>query len=383
MGKVKTEETETKSTVLGPADILKSHIKENKDEHLNLTKDTSDYIISSGSLILDLEIGGGLKPAVYSATGISGGGKSSSTLSFISEFLKQPKRMAMYFEIERPLSMQHKERTDIKFIESGNFADWRDQTCYLYKGRIFEDVVKMINDLINNNVQDYKFFFVLDSMNALIPKEDEAKSIYEAIKVGGGALLTSHFLRLTSLKCSVLGHYCFLINQVRSKIKINKYEKTIDNVSKTSSRPSSMDHYSEIVFEFQETNKSDYIYKDAAKTERIGKYAKVILEKNNLENKGELIKYPLRFGVTGKNIVWKEREILDMLISWEHIKKDSAWMYPSEELIECLKSKNFLIAEKFQEKSFLSYLDETSGVVDFLFEKCKNLVQCGRLNSCI
>jgi RecA/RadA recombinase len=384
MGKLKSEEPkegETKKTNASPADILIGHIKENKDEHLNLAKKTANYTISSGSLILDLEIGGGLKPAVYSATGISGGGKSSSTLSFMSEFLKQPKRMAIYFEVERPLSQEHKDRTDIKFIESENFKDWADQTCYLYKGNIFEDVVSQIQDLINNDL-GYKYFFVIDSMNALIPKEDTSKSIYEAIKVGGGALLTSHSMRLLSLKHCVLGHYCFCINQVRSKIQINPYKKNVENLAKTSSRPSSLDHYSEIIFEFHETNKSDYIYKDAAKTEKLGKWAKVVLQKNNLENKGELIEYPLRFGVTGKNIVWKEREIMDMLITWEHIKKDGAWMYPSSELVACLLSGNFKIEEKFQEKGFMTYLDEDSLITDFLFEKCKNLVKCGRLDSC-
>lgn len=369
----------SKEEKVSPKDVLKSYAKTNKSKNLLFTEGLNDYGISSGSLILDLELGGLLKPAIYLATGISGGGKSSATLSFMSEFLKEPNRMAVYFQAERLLSDEHKSRTDIRFIESNNIDNWEDQTCYLYRGNIYEDVTGMIRELIDNNPNNTKFFFVIDSMNALIPNEDLGKSFYEARKVAGGALLASDFLRRMSLKCGVLGHYCFLINQVRSTIKINVYDKT---PKKLSNNPGAvaMDHYADAIFEFQKETNADYFYKDASETECLGRYAVVILRKNKLENKDDPIRYPLKFGVKGKNIIWKEREIHDMLIAWEHLNKDGAWLSASEELKMCLNKVSFTLADKFHSKKFLNLLEEKPDLSSFLFERCKNLAKCGNLD---
>ena len=71
---------------LSPIEQIGEYLKENKQFHLNY-EPTYDYTVSSGSLMLDLEMGGGLKPSIFRATGISEGGKTSCSLSFAKNFL--------------------------------------------------------------------------------------------------------------------------------------------------------------------------------------------------------------------------------------------------------------------------------------------------------
>jgi len=355
------------------SDVLKSHLKLNKDKHLNFEHKTYKGI-SSGSIILDMELGGSLKPGVHCMNGSSGGGKSSACLAFIEEFLKEPNRRAIYFQAERLLSDQHKARTSIVFSDS--IEEWKDQTCFLYRGNVFEDVITCIRNMVNNS-ETTKFVFVIDSVNALIPEADLEKSFSDALKVAGGALLSSDFLRRMGLKLSVKGCYCFLIGQVRSAIKINPYEKVAPKLS-NSSNGYAVDHYSEYVFEFQKAFSGDFIYKDATKKETLGKYAKVILRKSNGENnEGKTVAYPLKFGQKGKSSIWKEYEILNMLIAWQKFQKEKAWISPSEDLVKLLDDNNFSVPEKFQEKAMLDILEDNQDLTNFLFEKCKNLASNG------
>jgi len=48
-------------------ELLSSYLKSNKDEHYNYVKD-KDFLISTGSLIFDIEVGGGLHPSVLRLT---------------------------------------------------------------------------------------------------------------------------------------------------------------------------------------------------------------------------------------------------------------------------------------------------------------------------
>ena len=63
-----------------PVDQIQSYLKDHKDEHFNF-EEAPSYVVSSGSLLLDNEMSGGLRPGVIRASGISEGGKTSNALS--------------------------------------------------------------------------------------------------------------------------------------------------------------------------------------------------------------------------------------------------------------------------------------------------------------
>jgi intein/homing endonuclease/RecA/RadA recombinase len=68
----KTKETEEKK--ITSSEILDSFLKQNSEDHYNF-EETVDYKVSSGSLQLDLQLGGGFGPGLHRFCGINEGGK--------------------------------------------------------------------------------------------------------------------------------------------------------------------------------------------------------------------------------------------------------------------------------------------------------------------
>ena len=64
-----------------PLDQIQSYLNDHKDEHFNFEKEPH-YVVSSGSLLLDIEMSGGIRPSIIRASGVSEGGKTSCALSF-------------------------------------------------------------------------------------------------------------------------------------------------------------------------------------------------------------------------------------------------------------------------------------------------------------
>jgi RecA/RadA recombinase len=57
-------------------DQIEAYLKANQSDHYNF-EEQRDYTVSSGSLKLDIEMGGGIKPGVIRASGVTEGGKIS------------------------------------------------------------------------------------------------------------------------------------------------------------------------------------------------------------------------------------------------------------------------------------------------------------------
>ena len=91
-----------------------------------------------------------------------------------------------------------------------------------------------MRQLVQNNDRNFKYMFIIDSMDSLVPKADLEKGPEEANKVAGGALLSSDFLRKMALGLSTRGHICYMISQVRSNVSINPYQKTDAKVTNAS-----------------------------------------------------------------------------------------------------------------------------------------------------
>lgn len=68
----KTKTTEEKKTT--SSDILSTFLKQNAEDHYNF-EETVDYKVSSGSLQLDLQLGGGFGPGLHRFVGMNEGGK--------------------------------------------------------------------------------------------------------------------------------------------------------------------------------------------------------------------------------------------------------------------------------------------------------------------
>lgn len=83
----KTEDQEQQSQV-SPRDILSRILKDNEGKHYNDQSEIEVPLISSGSLILDSQLGGGFGAGLHRFVGFTEGGKTSAGLEVMKNFLK-------------------------------------------------------------------------------------------------------------------------------------------------------------------------------------------------------------------------------------------------------------------------------------------------------
>jgi len=360
-----------KESALTGKSILSSHLKDNKDSHYNF-EDEQVFQVSTGSILLDSELGGSLEvPAIVRFTGVSGGGKTSSALLIMNNFLKTvPNSKGFLVKAEGRLNSNVKKISGVNFVDDPQ--NWDNGTCFVLRSNIYENIATLILELIKNNPENTRYYFLIDSMDALISKNDLSKGFEDSAKVAAGAVLTSNFLRRIMLPLSTFGHICGLISQVRSNVQINPYAKTDPKLT-NSSGGNALQHYADWIFEFQPRYKSDQIMEG---DKIIGHWSKILLRKTTNEKDGVEVTYPIRHGRSDGKSVWMEYEIADMLIQWGFAKKSGAWINFDTGLIKDIKEDTASdMPEKIQGMDQLRNFLETNQVIcNYLFNKFKSIL---------
>ena len=349
---------------LSPLDQIQSYLKDHKDEHFNFEKEP-EYVVSSGSLLLDIEMSGGIRPSIIRASGVSEGGKTSCALSFAKNFQDSVENsMVVYIKSEGRLSPEMLGRSGLNVSP---------EKLFIYKSNIFESVLQLMRELIMNNPTECKYFFIIDSMDALVPIKDLEKGFEDADKVAGGSVLSSTFLKKMALSLSTKGHICFMISQVRSKVSLNQYEKTDPKLTNASGGNALL-HYSDWILEFQPRYGGDMIPPKDDKPE--GHYCKIIFRKTANEKTGTVVRYPIKYGRTGGRSVWVEYEVLLMLLQWKMAEAKGAWIIVADELIEELKKAGLEMDSKHQGMdNFRKYLEREEEICKYLFKKLKTALE--------
>lgn len=413
----KSEEPKDEKT-LTPQEQLKSILKLNSEDHFNHIEN-NDYKVSSGSLKFDIELGGGISPGITRMTGISEGGKTSSSLAFLNNFLKESTsktpRRGLIIKAEGRLSEEIKDRSGVTYVEKEE--EWTDGTCFILKSNIFEVVISVCRTLIKDNPTNTKYFVIFDSMDALISKNDMAKSAEEGERVGSTAMISASFLKRMALSFNSLGHCCVMISQIRSQIQINPYEKKEHRLTPASGG-NALTHNASVIAEFMPRFNDDMIWEDSTKKKRIGHYAKVKLDKTTNEKTGTVVSYPIKYGRKNGTSIWTEYEVFDLLQMYEAVTKKGAWLVFNEtwrkqvqEHLDFLKKQKELELEKAAENEakklgiskieflkehpiekvdrkevpeqihgqdkLLNYLEENQDVCKFLYEKFKSTLLRG------
>jgi RecA/RadA recombinase len=360
-----------KETNIDGKSILSSHLKDNKDSHYNF-EDEKIFHISTGSLLLDSELSGSLEvPAIVRFTGVSGGGKTSAALLIMNNFLKTiPNSKGFLVKAEGRLNSNVKRISGVDFVHSPE--DWDNGKCFVLRSNVYENIATLILELIKNNPENTRYYFLIDSMDALISKNDLSKGFDDSAKVAAGAVLTSNFLRRIMLPLSTFGHICGLISQVRSNVQINPYAKGDPKLT-NSSGGNALQHYADWIFEFQPRYKSDQILEDG---KIIGHWSKILLRKTTNEKDGVEVTYPIKHGRSDGKSIWTEYEVSDMLIQWGFAKKSGAWIAFDTGLIKDIKEdikKDF--PEKIQGMDQLrTFLETNQDICTYLFNKFKNIL---------
>jgi RecA/RadA recombinase len=346
---------------------LEAYLKDNEGLHYNFEKQRL-YTVSSGSLLLDIEMGGGIKPGVVRATGVTEGGKTSCGLSFARNFQKMEKSMVIYVKAEGRLSDDLIQRAGI---------DTDPKKWFVFKCNIYETVINLIRQMVKDNPKDYRYMFVIDSMDALIPKNDMDKGSEEALKVGGGALLSSDFLRRMALALAERGHICYMISQVRSTIKINPYERSDPQVTNASGGNAAL-HYSDWILEFQPRYMKDIISTlPNGKGEMLGHWCKLFFRKSPNEKTGASVRYPIRYERTDGKSIWVEYEVVDMLLQWDMAQAKGAWVTISDDLVDEVKRELDLEFKKQHQgmDNLRKYFEENKEIGKFLFHKFRDTLK--------
>lgn len=376
MGRKPKEETQQSS---GPSasDRLLSFLKDNKEDHYNF-EDEVYYKVSTGSLNLDIATSGGLSPGLHRFIGMNEGGKTSEALEVAKNFLKTVKdSRALLFKAEGRLSKEVKERSGIKFVTNPN--EWVDGTCFVFECNIFETVSELMKDLIQSNDENKKYIFILDSVDGLITKGDKEKTLSEATKVAGGAVISSMLMKKISLALSKRGHMAIFISQVRSDIKLDPYAANKEVRQTSATGGNALLHFANWILEFEPRYNKDLILEkpnekyDPNKNRIIGHNVKIAIKKSTNESTNSKVQYPIKYGRKDGASIWKEYEIIDQILSWEFAMAKGAWVTFSDDLIEELKKQNLELKKQHQGIDNLRlYLEENPQITDYFYNKFIN-----------
>lgn len=359
MAKPKAEEQE-----VTPFGQIQAYLKQNKEDHYAF-EENPDYVVSSGSLLLDIEMGGGIRPGIVRLSGLSEGGKTSCALTFAKNFQETVENgFVVFIKAEGRLSKEILARSGINTSES----KWAIYPCNIY-----ESVNTMIKTLVKDNPRNTRYLFVIDSMDALVPRGDIDRPFEEANKVAGGSVLSSDFLRKMALALSTRGHICIMISQVRSSVTINPYAKTDPKITNASGGNALL-HYSDWILEFQQRYKGDLIVNKASgKDEIIGHVCKIIFRKSPNEKTNKEVRYPIKYRSKDGKSIWVEQEIVDILLMFEMITQKGAWIAVSDELIAELGKNSIKIEKQHQGMdNFRKVLEENEALCLYLFNKFKS-----------
>ena len=316
--------------------------------------------ITTGSAQLDMHLDGGYNAGSISLFyGDEESGKTAQGLTWGKHWQDRygEKGWVIIFDAEGRLTRK-------KFNQSGvdinRFAAPKSNSS--------EDALQAIQDMVLNNPHEFKYFFIIDSINAFTTKDERGKTLSEAEARAGVARVTSMAFKKLSLPIHVLGHHLYLCSQVRAT-NMSGFGGSGGGPSGGKATKFYGDLNAKIGQAWDGTTPKYLKEGDAV----IGRYARIDFKKSYNEVTGTQIDIPIKYNHVGG--VWREAEILDMCLSWGLVLQKSSWMKPQEELLREPAEKAGLdpdlVCKSIQGKTgFISHLEENPDIANFL---CKYL----------
>lgn len=391
----RSKKEEENNEPVSAQETLGKILNASKEDHFNDQEEITLPKVSSGSLILDSHLGGGFDSGLQRFVGFTEGGKTSECLEIMKNFLQTiPNSRALLVKAEGRLSKDMQDRSGLKYV--WDFKKWEVGTCFVLETNVYELAIGVMRDLVINNPENKnKYIFTLDSIDALVLKNDLEKPIDGNAKVAGGPALTKKFMQRMAIAMNKFGHQCLMIGQVSAKVEIDQYApKDQRQISATGGNAAM--HFSNWILQFEPRYKGDLILEnpdappDTAKNKILGHWCKIIIKKSPNEKSNISVSYPIKYGRTGGTSIWREYEIVDVLVMFEKISKKNprkvaeddgkkaggAWFYLDVDLYDELRAATSLeIPEKFQGlNNMRKFLEENPPVTDFLFEKLKKMI---------
>lgn len=365
------------------AEFAANFLKQHPEDHLNYADPCKHYRVSTGSLELDAALNGGMGPGIHRFGGSSEGGKTSCAFTCGANFLKTvPRSKMLYIKAEGRLGDRIREKSGIKFVT--NPLEWAEGTCLVLKSNVFDTIAEFLRQLIINNPDGFKYYGIIDSLDALILKDDVEKRLDkgEHTKVAGPQVLVKRLFKLISLPVHEYGHTIIPIAQVIADIK-PQYEKQEQMNAGGGGGGNAAIHFSDNILQFMPRFKKDLITGDGkdvnldSKTcNVVGHYCRIEVRKSEDEISNISVRYPVKYGKEGG--VWNELEIKDFLIRFGLLAKKGSWLKFSEQAIDIMKDCDSFPTDKIKESiqgdfKLLEHF-ETEGVGEFWTKYIKNFL---------
>jgi RecA/RadA recombinase len=375
----KTDKKEKKEeTIVTPESLLNTYVKDNSADNINAEEEVF-YRVSLGSLILDVETGGGLTPGLHRFCGINEGGKTSEALEVARNFQKLDNARVILFKAEGRLSPEMKERSGLKF--STDPKEWAQDTVFVYESNVFESVIGLMRTLVYNNSTKVKYMFIVDSVDGLMLRDDVEKAENESSKVAGGALLSAVMMKRMNLAMCKRGHMAIFISQVRADVQLDPYaKKTVRQTTATGGN--ALLHFANFIFEFEPRYQSkDLILEnekakpDTVENKILGHYAKITIKKSPNEKTNYTIPYPIKYGRVGGNSIWIEKEVAALIIQFGFATRKGAWVYFDEKFLKELKDNNIECVDKINGiGEFENYFENSPELTQYCYNKFKTFL---------
>ena len=364
----KVTEEEVKESSINPGfEVLKNFVESEDHKGTNYgfvvggdLEDVEDEYISTGSVRFDSVLGGGYRPGMSLFYGEAETGKTAQGLVWAKNWQDKfgEKGLVVFFDAEGRLS---KYKIKMSGIDMNRFAH--------YKGNMGERIYDSIEKTILNNKGNYRYFFILDSIDSIVRAEDKVKSFSESNKIAGGAALNSAAYKRLSAPIHCLGHHLYICSQIRTQNITGKPAG-----SKASGGKAPM-FYGDIVGKINKGWSDTYFTDSEGRV--IGNKTNMEIMKSYNETTHYKMDIPILYKYKGG--IWREYEAFMVCLEWCWIEKGGAW-YSFTDIF-----KNFVnlaipdkydLSKKIQgEKNLLEFLTENQELVEFIFAKFKTLTE--------
>ncbi len=360
-------------------DMLASLMSQHKSDHYNEVE-AKHVFISSGSLILDQYVKVRSGGVVRLSAKQPEAGKSSQSFVFAENYMKtMPKSKTIYVKAEGRLSPEIQARTGMRFVT--NPAEWAYGTVFVLSTNVFETVADIVEKLIKDmHEKGEHLCVIIDSLDGLILKKDlEVKGIDGNVMVAGVPKLTKLLFRRLALPITHYDALLIITGQYSADIKIDPYAPSVPRLG-DSSGGSSIPHQCDYILSYAPRYGGDLILEDEnakpdpVKNKIVGVWATIEVKKSATDTTGTKVKIPIKKGRVGCAI-WVEKEVVDMALSFDLVKRSGAWFSFDAGLIKEAKEAGVTLKDKIQGLNGLyDYVENDRPVFEFLLAKFKRLL---------
>lgn len=380
MAKTKDPEVIVDSVKLAAENFFKANKKD------IYTEGVEPYKVSTGVMALDSILGGGLTIGLSRLLGVPSSGKSSCGLLVIKNFLEsRSKARALIVPTEARLTSKIMGRSGVKFVTDP--AEWVNKTCLVLPMNKYEKFANFVNTLVKTNEMHSSedrenFCIMVDCMDYLCLEADLEKEFGESRRVAGPQYLTKMFWSKMSLPFISGGHLFLAISQQSAAPKIDPYAK--DPLRQgNSSGGTNIQYQATTVIDFSPRYESDYILEDPdtrydpKKNNKIGHVVKGFIRKSDNEKYDVKFEYAVKYGRTDGNSLWIERDILDQLLTFSLLTRESAKgsLIVEPSLLKELQEVDPETPEKFRSlDKTMEYLEGNVKITKYLLEKFKAVI---------